>query len=178
MEYIPENKVIDILRIEYDNWIKSLTENEIHAIKKYTYNSMDESPMQFFRRLNARLREEYNKNDSKMLEKYANIISNAIKKHSLEHNIICYRGSDFNYIDGIKKGTIFTLNQFTSTSVIKSKMFAKKYKFIIYAPKGTKGAYIEKLSSFPKQREFLLDKDCKYKLLYTYKNSVYLEVVV
>lgn len=46
-----------------------------------------------------------------------------------------------------------------STSVVKGAALSKKYEIIIYAPKGSRGAYIEKISKYPKQRELLLDKD-------------------
>lgn len=67
--------------------------------------------------------------------------------------------SDDNPVEGLKVGTIFSLCQFTSTSVVRTKALSKKYKIVILAPKGTNGACIEGLSAFPKQREFLIDRD-------------------
>lgn len=49
---------------------------------------------------------------------------------------------------------------------------------IIYAPKGAKGAYIEKLSKYPKQREFLFDKDCVYRIRSINGNTLEMEVLV
>lgn len=40
MELSTEN-VVDILRKEYDRWIKLLTEKEKFAIEKYSWNSFD-----------------------------------------------------------------------------------------------------------------------------------------
>ena len=170
-------EVVTVLREEYDNWIKLLTEEEKRAIHKYSYNSYEKIKTRFYERLNAMLRGNYNKSDKDMLMKYATIISNAINKHRLEHDIICYRGTDVNPLIGFEIGTKFTFDQFISTSVIETRTMNKEYKQIIHIPVGSKGAYIEKLSAFPKQREFLLDKDCVYKLISVYGNVTELEVI-
>lgn len=75
-------------------------------------------------------------------------------------------------------GTEFYLDQFVSTSVVASKILPNKtYTLVIYAPKGTKGAYIEEVSLFPKQREFLLNNDCRYKLIKRIGYVIELEVM-
>lgn len=178
MVYLSSDIVISILRNDYDNWIKKLSLEEIKAIVKYSYNSIDSTHNRFFFRLNAMLRNEYNGNDTIILEKYADIISRALKYSPLKHNIICYRGVDnLGYTD-IKLGKIIKINQFYSTSVIKTRALKKKYLEIIYVPKGAYGAYIEKLSKYPKQREFLLDKDTDYKIIGYKDNIIELEVII
>lgn len=176
--YLTERTVVNTLRREYKNWIAVLTDEEKFSIRKYTYNSLEDGPMPFFKRLNMMLRGEYNKADSNMLAGYAEIISHAIHKHSLQQNIICYRGMDINPIKGFKIGTEFTWDQFVSTSVVRKKALKRKYLYIIKAPQGTKGAYIEELSVIPSQREFLLDSSCIYRVLSMKENVVELEVVV
>lgn len=173
---LSEKFVVNCLRKEYSIWASSLTDVEKHAIKKYSYNSMDRKPNRFFERLNAMLRNDYVGDDYRKLEEYAEIISKALKKHPLEQDIICYRGMDANPVQGVEIGSIISFGQFISTSVIKTKALCRKYKMIIRVPKGTKGAYIESLSVFPKQREFLLDKDCYYKLLSIKGEIIELEV--
>lgn len=173
---IPEKLVVNLLRKEYSAWLLLLTDEEKHAIQKYSYNSIDKKSNSFFKRLNAMLRGDYNDTDKELLEEYAKRISYALKKHPLEHDIVCYRGSDDNPVEGLKVGTIFSLCQFTSTSVVRTKALSKKYKIVILAPKGTNGAYIEGLSAFPKQREFLIDKDCYYKLVSVKNDYIKLEV--
>ena len=54
----------------------------------------------------------------------------------------------------------------------------KKYKVTIYAPKGSKCAYIEKLSKYPKQRELLLDKDSLFKVISKKENEIELQVII
>ena len=79
---------------------------------------------------------------------------------------------------GIIEGTLFDFEQFTSTSVIRSKALNRNYMYIIHVPVGACGAYIEGISAFPKQREFLLDLSCKYRLIKRTGNTVEMEVVL
>lgn len=172
---MPQNKVVEVLRQESKVWIGNLTENEISAIQKYTYNLGDEKPNRFFERLNAMLRGDLPKDNK--LSSYAEIISGALKKNRIQHDVICYRNVRVNPIEKSKPGSILKLNQFISTSVISSRALNNNCKMIIYVPKGTKGAYIEEISKFPKQRELLLDKDCVYRVLLNKKNEIELEVL-
>ena len=172
--------IIERLRAEYSQWIDNLSEEEIRAIRKYSCNSIDKrrNSIPFFRRLNAMLRGAYNEQDQLMLRRYAGIISGALKKHRLSFPIVCYRGVDVDPTVGVRVGTVFSLDQFASTSVIKTRALDRKYIMVIRVPEGSTGAYIEKISAFPKQREFLLDKDCKYRLNGRRDNVIYLEVVL
>ena len=178
MYTIPEKIVVNRLRRESKDWYDSLSMAEKKALKKYTYNSFEKKHNRFFERLNAMLRGSYNKADAKKLEKYAEIISSAIHKYKLHYPLICYRGVDIDTTDGFTIGTEFTFKQFISTTVIRSKAFTTKYLYIIYVPPMSKGAYIELISKFPSQREFLLDKSCKYKLISKKENIIELEVIL
>ena len=53
----------------------------------------------------------------------------------------------------------------------------KQFKMIFLVPKGSQGAYIENISKYPKQREFLLDKDCKMRILSKQEDSILVEVI-
>ena len=111
------------------------------------------------------------------LTEYADVISGAISKHILSQPIICYRGSDIDMTEGFRIGDTIISDQFISTSLVESKAFAYRYKYTIYAPKGTRGAYIEEISHFPKPREFLIDRNTKFRLLSKYNNRFELEVI-
>ena len=174
-----EKIIINGLFKEYDSWYKNLSSKELYLLKKYTYNSFDyKKPNRFFERLNKNLRGEYDGKDKKKLLQYAEIISTAINKHSLEQTIVCYRRVDNDILKNVKVGTIFQFSQFISTSVVKKCALKKKYTYIIIAHVGTKGAFLEKISAFTGQYEFLLDKGCKYRLLSKEKKIVILEVVI
>lgn len=177
--FLSEKVVVNVLRSEYSEWISNLNNEEIHAIRKYSYNSNDfERSNRFFERLNRWLRGEYNENNEPILKKYAKIISDALKKHPTKHSFICYRRVNYIPFDESKIGHDFKFNQFISTSVIQSKTIKGKYLLIIHIPIGTLGAYIEELSCFPKQREFLLDKDCIYRILSIKEDIIEVEVIV
>ena len=172
---VPQDKVVNVMRKDYEKWIRSLTEEEKRCIQKYTLNEGDETP-KFFEKLNAMLRGDIPEDNT--LRYYAERISGALKRSELKHNVICYRGVDNNLFYDFKTGDLFQFNQFASSSVKSAQAFEKDVRIIIYARKGTSGvAYIESVSKFPKQREVLFDKDCLFKVLSNKENVVELEVL-
>lgn len=172
---LPQNRVVDVLRKESVSWIESLSGKEKHAIEKYTYNSGDRKPNRFYERLNGMLRGDMPKDEK--LEEYADTISAALKKNVFQQDVIAYRGMDIDPSNNIPINGLYRGKQFFSTSVIENRSFDSKYKIIIYVKKGSKAAYIEKLSHYKKQRELLLDKDCIYRVLSRKENVIELEVI-
>ena len=172
---LPKERVVNVLRKESEIWIDSLAKEEKAAIRKYTYNSGDSSPNRFFERLNAMLRGADPPNDN--LLKYADTISGAIKKSRIKQDVICFRNLDINPYTDYSIGDIFREPQFTSTSVVSGKALDKKFKITLYVPKGSPGAYIEKISRFPQQRELLLDKNCLFRVISKGNDSIELEVI-
>ena len=172
---VPQEKVVDVLRKESDEWIKQLTEKEKHAIRKYTYNSGDKKPNRFFERLNAMLRGDIA--EDKKLREYADTISEALKKNQLQHDVVAYRGVDIDPTADAETGKIIIPGQFYRTSVVNPRHFELGYQLVIYVKKGSNAAYIEGLSHFPKQRELLIDKDCYYRVLSRKGNMIELEVI-
>lgn len=176
---VDTKNVVNVLRNEYDKWIDVLSEEEKYAIEKYSWNSFDMSNNRrsFFKRLNAMLRGDLTE-EKEMLDKYADIISRAISKHSIEHEVVCFRGSDYDLSDGVAVGESFVSLQFVSTSVIRSKILKGQYEFIIHIPKGANVAYIEKLSRFKNQRELLIDRNTVFVVLSRNGFQVELEVEI
>ena len=172
---LPEERVVNILRKESEDWIKSLSKEEITAIRKYTYNSGDKKPNRFFERINAMLRGEMK--EDKRLKYYADKLSCGINKNKLNHKVIAYRGSSVDFSHGAKIGESFVSNQFISSSVIKSHALGGDFRYTIFVREGARASYIEKLSHFPKQRELLLDRDTIFRVLYRQGKDVYLEVI-
>ena len=171
---VPQNQVVNVIRKESEEWIKSLSSEEKRCIEKYTLNEGDKHP-KFYERLNAMLRGDIQEDDN--LRYYAETISTAIKKSNLKNNVIAYRGVNINPIGNAKTGDILRLNQFISTSVVASKSFKANIRIVVYAKKGSKGAYVENISKITKQRELLFDKDCIYRVLSNKGNIVELEVL-
>ena len=125
--------------------------------------------------MNAMLRGDIPE-DSK-LQEYAETISKALKKNTIKHDIIAYRGMTIDPSDGIPINGLYRPKQFFSTSIVKNRALNGKYKVVIYVKKGSSGAYIENLSYFQSQRELLLDKDNIYRVLSRKGKVIELEVI-
>lgn len=173
---LPSEKVVPVLREDSKKWIGKLSSEERRAIQKYTKNIGDPDDDKFFARLNAMLRGDIPEDDT--LNYYSGIITGAISKYRLKYDIICYRGIDVNIVEGKSVGDIYTSEQFFSTSVKKRGALNKKFFYTILAHKGSKGTYIELLSAYPEQREFLFDKGCKFRILSILGNSIILEAII
>ena len=172
---LTSDKVVETLRNESDEWINRLTSEQVYSLKKYTKNSGDKDNNKFYQRLNSMLRGDAPENET--LRKHAEHISSALKKNKLKHDILCYRSTDHNPVEGLKPGDTYEPKQFLSSSVTKKgALQSGKYQMVIRTPKGSCGAYIEGLSKYPKQREFLFDYSCKYKLIKANKKTSIWEV--
>lgn len=173
---VPQDNVVNTLRLDAEEWIEVLTDKEKHAIRKYTYNSGDKKSNRFFERLNAMLRGDLPEDDK--LRGYADTISGALKKNKLKYDVMCYRSLDIDLYSDLDVGDFIEEGQFISTSIVKSAALDKPYKVTIYAPKGSKAAYIENVSKYPKQRELLLDRESKFRVISKKGNEIELEVIV
>ena len=173
---LSDHKVVPVMRETADKWIKQLSDKEIISIQKYTKNSGDPKDDKFYDRLNSALRGERTLDDN--LKYHSDNISKAISKFKLTDDIICYRSTSKNYFEKYGVGQTFKPNYFLSSAVVKKGALKSDFTTIIQVPKGSKGAYIEQLSKYPKQREFLFDKSCSFKVLEKSKNNMRIEVVV
>ena len=163
------------MRKDYQEWLDGLSDDEIKAIQKYSKNSVDSRGSELFRRINAMLRGEMDKRPKEM--HIAETISGAIKRTRLKRDVVCYRSVDKPVYQGRKVNEVFKEVQFTSTSVTKKGAMNKPYKITIFAKKGTRAGYIEKLSGYPKQRELLIDKDTIFRVISKTEDSIVLEVI-
>lgn len=150
------SKVVNTLRDDSKGWIDKLTDDEIRAINKYTYNGVDKDGMRLFEKINGYLEGRYKPVDKKeedMLVRQINNIHQGLLKNTLKHDIIVYRyDKDAKNIGG-------PIKRFLSTSVTKKGVLGGKPNAAIIIPKGTKGAYVELIAQegYKHQREFLLD---------------------
>lgn len=124
------------------------------------------------------MRGNYNGPDKDKLIACGAIISDAICRCPVKQQLTCYRGISDNLMKDVPIGTTFKFDQFISTSIVEVGALKKKFKYVIVVPEGTKGAYLENLSAFKGQYEFLLDYNCEYKLIAKSGRIVYLEVIV
>ena len=101
-----------------------------------------------------------------------------MRKSKIQHDIIVYRNLDLDIYSGFEINDLITEEQFISTSVTRGAALNKMYRILIYVPEGSKGAYIEGLSKFPKQRELLLDKDTVFRVISKKDKEIELKVIV
>ena len=173
----PPERVVELLRKDAEAWIESLSETQKQSIRKYSYNQGDTKPNRFFERLNTLLRNgEIDKNPR--MKAHADRISEGIEKFKLSHNVIAYRGCDFDFSEATPVGEVFRAKQFISSSVTKKGTFTRGYWYTIYTPSGAAAAYIELLSNYPEQRELLFDKTTLFRVLSRSDKFIELEVLV
>lgn len=122
---LPSDKAVTTLRAESEKWISGLNKEQLHSLKKYTKNTGETGDDKFYQRLNAMLRGDAPENES--LRHHAQNISSALKKNKLQHDILCYRSTQHNPVEGLKVGDIYEPKQFLSSSVAK-KGVLKKWK--------------------------------------------------
>lgn len=156
------SKVVNTLRDDSKGWIDKLTDDEIKAINKYTYNGVDPDGKRLFEKINGYLEGRYipvDKEEEIMLLNNASNIADGLLKSTLKHDIIVYRNDiDPSNLEGRVK-------KFLSTSVTKKGVLRGKPNAAIIVPEGTSGAYVEMLAhaDYKKQREFLFNTDIELK---------------
>ncbi len=174
----------DSLYSESKRWAETLTSKEIHAIRKYTKNSLEtgkeKNKNKFYAELNEYLRLKqigiglYDK----FYEDYSYIISNGINKFNLKENIVCFRGSNHDETNDTPIGKTYNYASFYSTSIDEDMAFDKKYEYTIYVPKGARCAFVHSISRFKYQKELLIDKDTKFKVKSKDGYKIELEIVL
>jgi hypothetical protein len=167
-------KVVPEMRKAFDSWLPSVSGEEYSSLVKYTKNVEKKGVKPFFERLNTALRDKVILSDR--MKYHSDNISNAIYKFNLLHDIVCYRATKKNFFDKYSVGELFYADYFLSSSASRAGALKGKFLTIIRAPKGSRCAYIEKLSLYPSQREVLFDKSCQYRVVE--KNDKYMVIEV
>lgn len=169
---LPDNKVVNILRKDAEKWIQNLSDDEIKAIKKYTDNGKDSDGLRLFEKINGYLENRYdpaNEKEEEIILRNAYNIEQGVLKNKLKHDIIVYRKEDFT--DSLNG----KVQKFLSTSVTKRGVLGNEANVAIIVPKNSQGSYIELLSQYKNQREYLINKGNVFSLIYkSGKNYIYL----
>lgn len=169
---LPDDKVVNILRKDAKRWIQTLSDDEIKAIRKYTYNGKDKDGLRLFEKINGMFEGRYVPIDPKEKEiiiRNAANIKNALLKNQLKHDIIVYRKEEFpESLNG-------KVRKFLSTSVTKRGVLGNEANVAIIIPKSSQGSYVELLSRYKNQREYLINKENVFSLIYkSVKNYIYI----
>lgn len=185
-EYINATLEIEKELVKKSNKIisKKLLYNEKNAIQEYAQNGY----IDINKRLNGTLKDESKFDD---VDYRIKVLDRAIDKFGgLDYDMKLYRYFDLhpvdenynlmehiNVFDLIKNGNEF--KSYTSTSIYdgNTSNFGD-CKLIINAPKGTKGVYIgnTELTTFDYEKEFIINRNTKYKLIKADEKNRILEV--
>lgn len=171
---VPIDRAVEVMRKDADRWMAWLTDSEQKAISKYALNENAKGEPKLFEKINGYFEGEYfpkNINEEAKIFNISMDIKSGILKNELTEDIIVYRRDSNPF--GLEGET----KKFLSTSVTQRGVFVGSPNMAIIVPAGTEGAYIEKLSRLPKQREFLLNRGTTLHNVYTDRNFAIYEVL-
>lgn len=133
----------------------SLSDYEKRILKKYTKNDGDKKPYRFFEVVNRSLRGMKRKNDPDY-SKQAETLQKLLLKTQIPEDMVVYRTMQDDPFKEKRKGSVVTLNGFTSTSLSGKATLKYPVKMEILVKKGTPGLFLKELSKYPNQEEVLL----------------------
>lgn len=171
---IADNKTEENLLKQSDkNW-KKLLGSEQNAIYEYSGSAYDI--------INKYLRGVTTEEDARDIEYYQvkqsiKEIDRALSRNKLGQDLVLYRGvSSEEYISWLNTNFIDT---YKSTSISKEtfKHFGDGHRIIIHAPKSTKGFYIGNHSNYRSEKEFLIHRGQKYKILSNKEGVMEVEII-
>jgi hypothetical protein len=149
-------------------WLEGLTEDERKNLKRYTDSAA------FYGEVNSKLRtgkdrlgNVFSKADSKFLNKGTKDITKALDRASLSQDTVVYRrfGDHSSKLKGLKVGDSFIDKGFSSTSLDLDLGNKEFFQAEIFIKKGSNAAYIEDISAIKAERELLLQRNTKFKVI-------------
>jgi hypothetical protein len=162
-----------------DRWSGSSTPTEQGALRDYSGNAYEP--------INGKLRTGYHSSSwgDDQLDEMISGVTSIIDRHALSQAMRLFRSSSWKIFSdlGIMKYDVAALKRaigsvvqdkgFFSTSAMRERTFSKDLLLEIYAPKGTKGVYLNAIkdtwgsgaSQFPGELEVLLQKGTRFQIL-------------
>lgn len=155
------------------DFIKALSPEQEQAIRAYTGTAYE---------INGILRQGLSLTGED--EDFIIFLDSALNMISLDENIILYRGFDNNLLSAYNVETIDDLMGHTlvdkgymSTSPELVDIASDRYAYFeIKAPAGTRGAYVSTLSEFSNEKEYLLPRNTKIKVIDVIDRRVIAEI--
>lgn len=150
---LSDDKVVETMRLHSKEWIDNLNDFEKNSIRKYTDNGTDKDGMKLFQKMNGYLDRYYipiNQHEEQMLEKNIANLQLALLQNKIKEDIIVYRNDTYKELLNGKN------SKFLSCSVTQHGTIGKKPNVAIIVPSGSNGGYVELLSNYPNQREFII----------------------
>lgn len=151
-------------------WKNKLTYNEQNAIREYS------GPHYKYTNMYLRnLLEDSDIPDS--LKQRVKILDDILSKNILDDDLILYRGVSLDEFNAWKDSDTITTYKSSSVKEIVSTVFGEGYRIIIHSPKNTKGFYLGSYSSFASEKEFLIHRGQKYKILKIEERLMEVEII-
>lgn len=169
-----DKKIEQSLQTKSDKvWKNKLLGSEQNAIYEYSGEN--------YKLINKYLRGATSEQEDKDIEFYQikqqiKEMDRALSKNKLGDDLVLYRGVSKEEYDAWLNNEILKSYKSTSISEETFEHFGDGYRIIIHAPENTKGFYIGEHSAFKEEKEFLIHRGQKYKIL-SNKNGV-LEVEI
>lgn len=170
-----DEKIEQSLQIKSDKvWKNKLLGSEQNAIYEYSCNN--------YKLINKCLRGATSEQEDKDIEFYQikqqiKEIDRALSKNKLGDDLILYRGVSKEEYDAWLRINVMDTYKSTSISPNTFEHFGDGYRIIIHAPKNTKGFYIGKHSAFKDEKEFLIHRGQKYKILSNKDGILEVEII-
>lgn len=92
-------------------------------------------------------------------------IDRALSRNKLGDNLVLYRGVSQEEFEWWLKNDTLDAYKSSSISQVVAKQFNCKYQIVIKAPAKTQGFYLGDFSDFSSEKEFLINRNQKYKIL-------------
>ncbi len=152
-------------------WKKELLGSEQNAIREYSGD--------YYGITNRYLRNALFPNDDiqwSQTPERVKELDRLLSKNTLGDDLILYRGvssEEFNYW---KNSYVIDTYKSTSIDINITDIFDDIYKIEIHAPKNTKGFYLGNNSMSPKEKEFLINRGQKYRILKIEDTKIEVEI--
>ncbi len=143
-------------------------------------NVLDEYTGDYYGAINRHLRKSYFEDDFENMKFYnpddaIKLLDSALDKGTLGQDLKLYRYAEYQEFIALQNQDTFVTYLSTSISETATQHL-DDYKIIIRAPSETKGIYIGEYSRLAEEREFLLQRNAKYKIINVDNDRGILEV--
>lgn len=128
-------------------WWRTLNESQRSAVKRYTGSA--------YREINSALR------GSRSAGAVSTNLSSAMR--AMDHEFTVFRGTNISMSE-FTQGGLWQDKGFMSTAITPGASWSG-VKFEIVIPKGVKGAYVDPVSSHQGEKEFIIDKNTKFRVI-------------
>lgn len=96
---------------------------------------------------------------------------------TVPENLVVYREMGSGIIDDLKPGDMFQDKGFVSTTIKSTLNWGGGTKLEVRVPKGTKGIYVAPISEFKSEKELLLNRGTKFRIVEKTPDVTIVEVV-